>query len=183
MRRSQQIDFCRDLWPSDKNDMIVDDDDTVHDQENNPQQSSTTDHIRPLIPSNPIINRLSLLPAYPTFDRFGPINRDHLLLANVPRRELTVEQRRHRDHHSFHQPFTLIDQSNDIAVQPFFVYIYQHMYADLARRFHVDNAILDYNYERLRECINIMTQEREFDMVCILPILSVVYNYESMNML
>ena len=34
------------------------------------------------------------------------------------------------------------------------------MYADLARRFHVDNAILDYNYERLRECINIVTQER-----------------------
>ena len=37
MRRSQQIDFCRDLWPSNKNDMLVDDDDIVHDQENNPR--------------------------------------------------------------------------------------------------------------------------------------------------
>ena len=160
MRRSQQIDFCRDLWPSNKNDMIVDGDDSVHDQENNPQPSPTTDPIQPFISSNPIINRLSLLPAYPTFDRFGPINRDHLLLANVPRRELTTEQRRRRDHHSFHQPFTLIDQSSGITVQPFFVHIYQHMYADLTRRFHVDNAIIDYNYERLRECINIVTQER-----------------------
>ncbi|CAF4322174.1 unnamed protein product, partial [Adineta steineri] len=108
----------------------------------------------------PIMNRLSLLPAYPTFDRFRPINRDHLLLANVSCQELTHEQQRRRNHYTFHHPFTIIDQSVDISVRPFFIYIYHHLYEDLAQRFHLNNAILDYNYERLRQCLNIMTQER-----------------------
>ena len=77
-----------------------------------------------------------------------------------PRRELTSEQQRRRSHHTFHQPFTLIDQSTDISVRPFFAYIYQQLYEDIGRRCHLDNAILDYNYERLRQCLNIMTQER-----------------------
>ena len=113
-----------------------------------------------MISPNSRVDRLTLLPAYPTFDRFGPVNRDHLLLANVPRQDLTVEQRRRRNHHSFHPPFAVIDQSVDSAVRPFFIYVYRQLYGDLARRFEVDDAILDYNYERLRECINIMTQER-----------------------
>ena len=78
----------------------------------------------PPIVSNPIVDRLMLLTAYPSFDRFGPINRDHLLLANVPHQELTVEQRRRRDCHSFHPPFAVIDQSVDSAVRPFFIYLY-----------------------------------------------------------
>ena len=48
----------------------------------------------PLIVSNPIV------------DRFGPINLDHLLLANVPRQELIVEQRRNR--HPFHRPLLIV---------------------------------------------------------------------------
>ena len=39
-------------------------------------------------------------------DRFGPINRDHLLLANVPCQELTAGQR--RDGHSFHSPLLAV---------------------------------------------------------------------------
>lgn len=113
-----------------------------------------------MISPNPSVDRLTLLPAYPSFDRFGLINRDHLLLANVPHQELTVEQRRRRDCHSFHPPFAVIDQSVDSAVRPFFVYVYRQMYGDLARRLQLDNAIIDYNYERLHEYINIMTQER-----------------------
>ncbi|CAF1403722.1 unnamed protein product [Adineta steineri] len=128
----------------------VDDDDDDHDDEintiqdeqnNNPQQQSIQQEIQPLKCSNPIVNRLSLLPAYPTFDRFGPINRDHLLLANISSRNLTNEQRQRRIHHPFHQPFTLTNEN-------------------LTDRFQIDNAILDYNYERLRTCVNIMTQER-----------------------
>ena len=113
-----------------------------------------------MISPNPSVDRLTLLPAYPTFDRFGPINRDHLLLANVARQELTVEQRRRRDHHSFHQPFAVIDHTVDGATQPFLIYLYQQLYGDLVGRFQVDNAILDFNYERLRQCINVFTQER-----------------------
>ena len=113
-----------------------------------------------MISPNANVDRLILLPAYPTFDRFGPINRDHLLLANVPRQELTIEQRRRRDRHSFHQPFAVIDHTVDGAARPFLVCLYQVLYGDLARRFQVDNAILDYNYERLRQCLNIMSQER-----------------------
>ena len=98
-------------------------------------------HSRQLLMSaNPPLDRRSLLPAYPTFNR-------HASALS-------------RDHHSFHQPFTLIDQSNDISIRPFFVCLYQHLYSNLARRFYWDNVILDYNYECLRECLNMMVQER-----------------------
>ncbi|CAF1535186.1 unnamed protein product [Adineta ricciae] len=129
-------------------------------QKNNSKQSSIIPEIRPLKCPNPVVNRLSLLPAYPTFDRFGPINGDHLLLANVPVRYLTNEQQRRRSHYQFHQPFTLTDQSNDLNVRPFFVKIYGNLYENLTKRFHIDDATLDYNYERLSMCMNIMTQER-----------------------
>ena len=39
------------------------------------------------------------------------------------------------------------------------IHLYRQLYSDLARRLQVDNAILDYNNERLRECINIIAQE------------------------
>ncbi|CAF1435936.1 unnamed protein product [Adineta steineri] len=129
-------------------------------QNNNPQQQSIKQEIQPLKCSNPIMNRLELLAAYPTFDRFGPINRDHLLLANVPSRNLTNEQRRRRSHHPFHQPFTVTDESVHISVRPFFMKIYDKLYGDLTERFQIDNATLDYNYKRLRTCMNIMIQER-----------------------
>lgn len=144
MRRSRPVDFCQDLWQLS----------TAEEKEDHEQL------IQPLVPGNPPLNRLCLLAAYPTFDRFGSVSRDHLLLPNVPRRELTTEQQRRRTYHEFHQPFTLIDQSADISVRPFFVYVYQQLYEDLGRRCHLDNAILDYNYERLRQCLNVMTQER-----------------------
>ena len=41
-------------------------------------------------------------------DRFGPINHDQLLWANVPRQELTIAQRQYRDCHSFHQPLSVV---------------------------------------------------------------------------
>ncbi|CAF1538664.1 unnamed protein product [Adineta steineri] len=106
------------------------------------------------------MHRLSLLPAYPTFDRFGPINRDHLLLANISCSNLTKEQRQRRTYYSFHQPFTLTDQSVHISVRSPFMKIYDELYGDLTKRFQIDDAILDYNYQRLHTCMNIMVQER-----------------------
>lgn len=130
------------------------------DIEINIEQTSATYEIRPLQCSNLVVNRLSLLPAYPTFDRFGPMNEDHLLLANVPVQYLTNEQQRRRFHYQFHQPFILTNQSNDLDVRPFLVNIYERLYQNLTKRFHIDDATLDYNYRRLTMCINIMTQER-----------------------
>ncbi|CAF1358586.1 unnamed protein product [Adineta steineri] len=151
MHQSQQVDFCRDFSLLTKND----------DEQNSSIKSSIEkQQIQPLKCSNPIMNRLSLLPAYPTFDRFGPINRDHLLLANISCSNLTKEQRQRRTYHSFHQPFTLTDESNDISVRSHFMKIYDKLYGDLSERFQIDNAILDYNYERIRTCMNIMVQER-----------------------
>ncbi|CAF1451534.1 unnamed protein product [Adineta steineri] len=174
MRRShEQLFFSELLSPTTMesiNDADTDNDDddelnTVQDEENNnpqqqQQQQSIKQEIQPLKCSNPVVNRLSLLPAYPTFDRFGPINRDHLLLANIPSRNLTNEQRQRRTYHSFHQPFTLTDQSVHISVRSPFMKIYDTLYGDLTERFQIDNAILDYNYERLHTCMNIMVQER-----------------------
>ena len=159
MRRVRQQDLYQNMWStSDDDDDNMDD--NIHGEEISLKPSSDIHLIQQTISSNPIVNRLCLLPAYPTFDRFGPINRDHLLLPNVPRRDLSVEQGRRRDRHLFHQPFTLIDQSNDMTIRPHLVDIYEYMYCDLVQRFQVDNAILDYNYKRLGECINMMTQER-----------------------
>ena len=62
----------------------------------------------PPIVSSPIVDRLALLPAYPSFDRFGTINRVHLLLVNVPHQKLTAEQRQCRDCHSFHPPLSAV---------------------------------------------------------------------------
>ena len=113
-----------------------------------------------MISPNSNVDWLTLLPAYPTFDRFGPVNRDHLLLPNVPRHELTVEQRRRRDHYSFHKPFAGVDHSVDNATRPFLITIYQQLCDHSASRLQMDSAILDYNYERLRNCINVFTQLR-----------------------
>ena len=159
MHQSNKIDFhsIRSLSNSD------DEDDCIHDVHVHCSQQSTSsiDYIRPLKCSNPVVDRLSLLPAYPTFDRFGPINRDHLLLGNVPYQELTQDQQWRRSRrHLHHQPFMLTNQSMDINAQPFFVNVYHELYEDLTKRFQINDAILDYNYERLRDCINIMTQER-----------------------
>ena len=163
MRRSEQQLFSSELLSSDRIVEYVCDDETYitqDEQNNNSKQQSIKQEIQPLKCSNPIVNRLSLLPAYPTFDRFGPINRDHLLLANISCSNLTKEQRRRRTYHSFHQPFTLTDEGNDISVRSPFLEVYDDLYGDLTGRFHIDNAILSYNYERLRTCMNIMIQER-----------------------
>ena len=50
----------------------------------------------PRVVSNPIV------------DRFGPINHDHLLLANASRQGLTVEQRQCWDCHSFYPPLSVV---------------------------------------------------------------------------
>lgn len=42
----------------------------------------------------------------------------------------------------------------------FFVTLHRQLFSDLARRLGVDESVLDYNYQRLLRCIDIMTNER-----------------------
>jgi hypothetical protein len=76
---------------------------------------------------------------------------------------LTHEQRQQRKHHTFHQPFVLVDQRrkyDNMMVPSFFAKKYKEFFDDLSQRLNVDVAILDYNYERLFRCINMMRKER-----------------------
>ena len=58
----------------------------------------------------------------------------------------------------------LVDSSppNSVGVEIVIcsIQLYRLLYGDLARRLQVHNAILDYNYERLREYTNSMALER-----------------------
>lgn len=65
----------------------------------------------------------------------------------------------------FRPPFHVIGGSPmsrlvNTNIPSFFWTIYQETYLDLCERFRVDIAIIDYNYARLRKCINIWTLER-----------------------
>lgn len=57
---------------------------------------------------NRITWKLPPIASNPIVDRFGPINRDHLLLATGSRQELTAEQRQCWDSHSFHPPLSAV---------------------------------------------------------------------------
>ena len=60
------------------------------------------------------------------------------------------------------RPMFLIKSSplNSVGIVVRFTYINRQLYGDLARCLQVNNAILDYNYEPLRECIHGVAQER-----------------------
>ena len=45
-------------------------------------------------------------------------------------------------------------------IPSFLLALYQQLYSHLARGLHVNDIILDYNYQRLLTCIDIMTNER-----------------------
>jgi hypothetical protein len=79
----------------------------------------------------------------------------------IPGARLTKEQRRLREHNTFKQSFALMDHRNhNNHIPSFFLDLYQQLFTDLTRRFHVDDSILDYNYQRLFKCMAIMTDER-----------------------
>jgi hypothetical protein len=90
------------------------------------------------------------------------LNRSHRVsFSSSKGHRLTGEQRRRREHNYFAPSFTLADQRKDNNMIPsVFIKIYQQLFNDLAHRLRVDNAILDYNYDRLCKCIDIMTNER-----------------------
>lgn len=110
------------------------------------------------------MTRLSLLPAFPSLHQHGVVvyrDRDHLLLANIPRHRLTLEQRQLRVRGIFPLSFSLIDErSSHNRLPSFLLNLHEQLYADLCKRLHVDKCIIDYNYERLLKCIYMMTHER-----------------------
>lgn len=110
------------------------------------------------------INRLSLLPAFPSLHQQGVVvyrNREHLLLANIPRHRLTAEQRCRRQQNMYPLVYSLIDERSDDNLYPsFLLNLDKQLFADLYCRLQVDKSILDYNYERLLKCLSMMSHER-----------------------
>jgi hypothetical protein len=121
----------------------------------------------------------NFLSAYPSFDQSIKINlQDHLLLANTPRMpiilkvlcmyvyiyigQLLTKEQGHRycNRHNFQSLFQMIDKRNESMGSSFFYKKYRELYADLSRRLHINDAIIDYNYKRLLKCFDIMTNER-----------------------
>ena len=127
--------------------------------------------------------RLSLLPAFPLLHRHDEdVNHspNNLLLANVSRtslitltsslslplsmqlgQRLTEEQRMARQRGAFRPSYTLTDHRQHRPFIPsFFLDTHRRWYIDLAQRLCVDESILDHNYLRLFQCIDIMIHQR-----------------------
>jgi hypothetical protein len=78
---------------------------------------------------------------------------------------LTPEQRAQRHHATFRPSFTLTDERvrrAHVAIPSSFFLdqLYEPLYGDLSRRLDVDDVLLDYNYQRLFRCLNIMKEQR-----------------------
>ena len=75
---------------------------------------------------------------------------------------LTNEQRRrYQEHDKFQSSFQIIDRSSkNHQLSCFFLAQYRALFIDLTRRLHINDAIIDYNYQRLLNCFDIMTNER-----------------------
>ncbi|CAF1588844.1 unnamed protein product, partial [Adineta steineri] len=171
MHRLHRVSLNRILWASSS-----DDDDDDHDDDNEKKQQGNKKHTPQLNPSTTIQpiqptaiscitkinNRLALLPAYPSLDQASDTDRqDHFLFPNTPRQLLTHEQRRrYENRDNFPSSFQFIDESINNNFSSFFVKLYRELFVDLSRRLHINNAIIDYNYQRLRKCFDLMTHER-----------------------
>ncbi|CAF1317270.1 unnamed protein product [Adineta steineri] len=137
-----------------------------NEKEHTPQLNPTTtiQSVQPTTISciTKINNRLALLPAYPSLDQASDTDREnHFLFPNTPRQLLTPEQKylyENCDH--FPSSFQFIDESINSNFSSFFVKLYRDLFVDLSRRLHINNATIDYNYQRLRKCFDLMTHER-----------------------
>jgi len=73
---------------------------------------------------------------------------------------LTNEQRRRYERDHFRSTFQMVDQSDENLPSSFFLGQYRQLFVDLTRRLHINDAIIDYNYQRLLRCFELMTNER-----------------------
>jgi hypothetical protein len=74
---------------------------------------------------------------------------------------LSREQQQARLRHTFRSSFTLTDcRMHDHPRPSFFLDLHRTCLGELAQRLHVDESILDYNYERLFKLIDMMINER-----------------------
>ena len=96
--------------------------------------------------------RLSILPAYPTST--NPNEQLTLLLSNVPARQLSQQELACRQHHVYPCAFTIVE-SNTESMSSFLIQQYQLYFTSLIKRLHCDLAILDYNYIRLKNFIQL----------------------------
>jgi hypothetical protein len=108
------------------------------------------------------MNRLTLLPAFPSLHQHGVAvynGREHLLLSNTSVEHLTPVEKQRRQHHHFQPSFRLIENKTQ-QFPSFFIQQHQHLFDDLSRRLQIDEVVLDYNYQRLLKCLEMMNYER-----------------------
>ncbi|CAF1029997.1 unnamed protein product [Adineta ricciae] len=165
MPRLPRLNLNRNLWASSSDD----DDDSDH---NNIRNAPKSNRLRPMELLQPIrfswnddnhgCLSWSLSAAYPSFDQVpGTSQHNHLLLPNIPRKLLTNEQRHcYENRHSFLPSFEFMDEYMNNNFPSFFVLLYRKLFTDLSQRLHVNDAVIDYNYRRLRKCVDLMIQQR-----------------------
>ena len=78
---------------------------------------------------------------------------------------LTEEERGRRFSFRYRRPFVVIGASPtsilvNTNIPSFFWLFYQELYVDMCEHLHVDMAIVDYNYARLKKCVDLWTKER-----------------------
>jgi hypothetical protein len=72
------------------------------------------------------------------------------------------QRRRYQERGTLRSSFQMVDQSDPNLSSSFFLGKYRELFVDLTRRFHINDAIIDYNYQRLLRCFDLMTNERIF---------------------
>lgn len=95
--------------------------------------------------------RLSILPYFPS-------NEQDLLFANVPPRQLSIEQMACRFRCRNLTTFTMSRESTN--ENSFIRQKYNHFFGSLVERLHVDTGILDYNYLRLKHVLQLFAESR-----------------------
>ncbi|CAF1196813.1 unnamed protein product [Rotaria magnacalcarata] len=99
--------------------------------------------------------RLSILPTFPTI-MYN--NNPHLLLANVPMDQLSPEELARRETGKCKCSFIITDP--DPPTTSYMVQHYHTMFGSVLPRFKIDLAILDHNYARLDNFLNLFRTAR-----------------------
>lgn len=120
-----------------------------------PLASSTIENYKPstIVPYNE--RRLSILPTYPMPLYGMNVN---LLLANIPNGLLSAEQLIHRQPGKYICPFTI--NNHDPTMTSFILNQYHKFFVPILQNFKLDLSILDHNYARLQQVIEMIRKAR-----------------------
>lgn len=99
--------------------------------------------------------RLSILPTFPIVSYNDT---PHLLLANVSMNQLSSEELARRETGKYRCKFIIVDP--DPSASSIMMKTYHQLFTPIYERFHIDLAILDHNYGRLKAYIDLFRSAR-----------------------